>query len=105
MSRAAKTRLSPYPTRPCRPLVVYKQDSVTGAGISGCLFQLRYLGGETSGVDGTVVGTYVTSANGSFTVTGLKKGYYICEELESDSAMSLTARPNRSISPAWTKTS
>ena len=71
---------------PLSALVVYKRDSVTGAGISGCLFQLRYLGGETSGVDGTVVGTYVTSANGSFTVTGLKKGYYICEELESDGA-------------------
>ena len=78
---------------PLSALVVYKQDSVTGAGISGCLFQLRYLGGETSGVDGTVVGTYVTSANGSFTVTGLKKGYYICEELESDSGHVIDAAP------------
>ena len=78
---------------PLSALVVYKQDSVTGAGISGCLFQLRYLGGETSGVDGTVVGTYVTSANGSFTVTGLKKGYYICEELESDSGHVIDSAP------------
>ena len=78
---------------PLSALVVYKRDSVTGAGISGCLFQLRYLGGETSGVDGTVVGTYVTSANGSFTVTGLKKGYYICEELESDSGHIIDAAP------------
>ena len=78
---------------PLSALVVYKRDSVTGAGISGCLFQLRYLGGETSGVDGTVVGTYVTSANGSFTVTGLKKGYYICEELESDSGHVIDAAP------------
>ena len=78
---------------PLSALVVYKQDSVTGAGISGCLFQLRYLGGETSGVGGTVVGTYVTSANGSFTVTGLKKGYYICEELESDSGHVIDAAP------------
>ena len=52
-----------------------------------------YLGGETSGVDGTVVGTYVTSANGSFTVTGLKKGYYICEELESDSGHVIDSAP------------
>ena len=65
--------------------MVYKQDSVTGAGISGCRFQLKYLGGEVSGSGGTVIGTYTTSANGSFTVTGLKKGYYICEEMESDS--------------------
>ena len=78
---------------PLSALVVYKRDSVTGAGISGCLFQLRYLGGETSGVDGMVVGTYVTSANGSFTVTGLKKGYYICEELESDSGHVIDAAP------------
>ena len=81
------------PNTPLSALVVYKRDSVTGAGISGCLFQLRYLGGETSGVDGTVVGTYVTSANGSFTVTGLKKGYYICEELESDGAHVIDSAP------------
>ena len=78
---------------PLSALVVYKQDSVTGAGISGCRFQLKYLGGEVSGSGGTVVGTYVTSANGSFTVTGLKKGYYICEELESDSGHVIDAAP------------
>ena len=69
------------PNTPLSALVVYKQDSVTGAGISGCRFQLKYLGGEVSGSGGTVIGTYTTSANGSFTVTGLKKGYYICEEM------------------------
>ena len=78
---------------PLSALVVYKRDSVTGAGLEGCRFQLRYLGGETSGVDGTVVGTYMTSANGSFTVTGLKKGYYICEELESDGAHVVDSAP------------
>ena len=40
-----------------------------------------------------MVGTYVTSANGSFTVTGLKKGYYICEELESDSGHVIDSAP------------
>lgn len=78
---------------PLSALVVYKQDSVTGAGISGCRFQLKYLGGEVSGSGGTVIGTYTTSANGSFTVTGLKKGYYICEELESDSGHVIDAAP------------
>ena len=73
--------------------MVYKQDSVTGAGISGCRFQLKYLGGEVSGSGGTVVGTYTTSANGSFTVTRLRKGYYICEELESDSGHVIDAAP------------
>ena len=38
----------------------------------------------TSGTGGTVIGTYKTSANGSFTVTGLKAGTYIAEELASD---------------------
>lgn len=78
---------------PLSALVVYKQDSVTGAGISGCRFQLKYLGGEVSGSGGTVIGTYTTSANGSFAVTGLRKGYYICEELESDSGHVIDAVP------------
>ncbi len=78
---------------PLSALVVYKQDSVTGAGISGCRFQLKYLGGEVSGSGGTVIGNYVTSANGSFTATGLKKGYYICEELESDGAHVVDSAP------------
>ena len=78
---------------PLSALVVYKQDSVTGEAISGARFQLKYLGGEVSGSGGTVVGTYTTSANGSFTVTGLRKGYYICEELESDSGHVIDAAP------------
>ena len=81
------------PNTPLSALVVYKQDSVTGAGISSCRFQLKYLGGEVSGSGGTVIGTYTTSANGSFTVTGLKKGYYICEEMESDSGHVIDAAP------------
>ena len=78
---------------PLSALVVYKQDSVTGEAISGARFQLKYLGGEVSGSGGTVIGTYTTSANGSFTVTGLKEGYYICEELESDSGHVIDAAP------------
>ena len=82
-----------FENTPLSALVVYKQDSVTGAGISGCRFQLKYLGGEVSGSGGTVIGNYVTSANGSFTATGLKKGYYICEELESDGAHVIDSAP------------
>ena len=73
--------------------MVYKRDSVTGDAIPGCLFQLRYLGGETSGSGGTVIGTYQTSQTGSFTVTGLKAGYYICEELKSDSGHVIDSAP------------
>ena len=52
--------------------------------IEGAVFQVKYLSGNTSGTGGTVIGTYRTSANGSFTVTGLKKGTYIISELSSD---------------------
>lgn len=38
------------------------------------------------------MGTYVTSANGSFTVTGLKKGYYICESWRVTAAIIDAAR-------------
>ncbi len=69
---------------PLSALIAYKYDSVSKAAIEGCLFELRYLGGDVSGTGGTVIGRYKTGTNGSFTVTGLKAGYYICEEVESD---------------------
>ena len=61
---------------PLSALVVWKYDSVTGEAVSNAVFQVKYLTG-TSGTGGTVIGTYKTSANGSFTVTGLKEGTYI----------------------------
>ena len=91
--QAGKGHTFRFENTPLSALVVYKQDSVTGTGISGCRFQLKYLGGEVSGSGGTVIGNYVTSANGSFTVTGLKKGYYICEEVESDGAHVIDSAP------------
>ena len=69
---------------PLSALVVWKYDSVTGEAVSNAVFQVKYLTG-TSGTGGTAIGTYKTSANGSFTVTGLKEGTYIVEELASDS--------------------
>lgn len=69
---------------PLSALVVWKYDSVTGEAVSNAVFQVKYLTG-TSGTGGTVIGTYKTSANGSFTLTGLREGTYIVEELASDS--------------------
>ena len=69
---------------PHSALVVYKYDAKTGKRLEGCRFELRYLSGNTSGTGGTVIGTYVTGPNGAFTVTNLKKGTYVCQELESD---------------------
>ena len=77
---------------PLSALVVWKYDSVTGEAVSNAVFQVKYLGG-TSGTGGTVIGTYKTSANGSFTVTGLKEGTYIVEELTSDSGHVIDTAP------------
>lgn len=77
---------------PLSALVVWKYDSVTGAAVQGAVFQVKYLTG-TSGTGGTVIGTYKTSANGSFTVTGLKEGTYIVEELASDSGHVIDSAP------------
>ena len=57
---------------------------MTGEAVEGAVFQVKYLSG-TSGTGGTVIGTYKTSVNGSFTVTGLEAGTYVVEELASDS--------------------
>ena len=77
---------------PLSALVVWKYDSVTGEAVSNAVFQVKYLGG-TSGTGGTVIGTYKTSANGSFTVTGLKEGTYIVDELASDSGHVIDTAP------------
>ena len=77
---------------PLSALVVWKYDSVTGEAVSNAVFQVKYLGG-TSGTGGTVIGTYKTSTNGSFTVTGLKEGTYIVEELASDSGHVIDTAP------------
>ncbi len=77
---------------PLSALVVWKYDSVIGEAVQGAVFQVKYLGG-TSGTGGTIIGTYKTSANGSFTVTGLREGTYICEELSSDSGHVIDTAP------------
>ena len=77
---------------PLSALVVWKYDSVTGEAVSNAVFQVKYLTG-TSGTGGTVIGTYKTSANGSFTVTGLREGTYIVEELASDSGHVIDTAP------------
>lgn len=78
---------------PLSALVVYKYDSRTGAPLEGARFELRYLSGETSGTGGTVIGEYETSKNGSFTVTGLKEGTYIVQELESPDGHLIDSEP------------
>ena len=74
-----------FRNRPLSAICVWKYDRQhPNQAIEGAVFQIRYLSGNTSGTGGTVIGTFRTSANGSFTATGLKKGTYIIEELSSD---------------------
>ena len=90
--KAGESKTVVFENTPLSALIVWKYDSVTGQPVEGAVFQVRYLSGS-SGTGGTVIGTYKTSANGSFTVTGLKAGTYIVEELASDSGHVIDTAP------------
>ena len=75
---AGETKTVQVENVPLSALVVYKYDRITGEPVEGAIFQVKYLSG-TSGTGGTVIGTYRTLKNGSFTVTGLQAGAYIVE--------------------------
>ena len=90
--RSGTSKTLTFENVPLSALVVWKYDSATGEAVEGAVFQVKYLTG-TSGTGGTVIGTYKTSANGSFTVTGLKEGTYIVEELASDSGHVIDTAP------------
>ena len=83
-----------FRNNPLSAICVWKYDSQNpNMAIEGAVFQIRYLSGNTSGTGGTVIGTYQTSQNGSFTATGLKKGAYIIEELSSDGSHVIDTPP------------
>ncbi len=82
-----------FQNQPLSAICVWKYDSKTGAALPDCWFQVRYLSGDTSGSGGTVIGTYRTSENGSFTVTGCEAGTYIIEELSSDGSHVIDTPP------------
>ena len=90
--KSGTSKVLTFENIPLSALVVWKYDSVTGAAVSNAVFQVKYLTG-TSGTGGTIIGSYKTSANGSFTVTGLKEGTYIVEELASDSGHVIDSAP------------
>lgn len=81
-----------FENTPLSALIVWKYDSVSGEALEGAVFEVKYLGG-TSGTGGTVIGTYKTSANGSFTVTGLEAGTYVVQEVSSDSGHVIDSAP------------
>lgn len=85
-----------WENRPLSAIAVFKYSEKTGAALQGAEFQVRYLGG-TSGTGGTVIGTYTTSENGSFVVTGLKAGTYIVEETKSSPFYSIGTAPQTAL--------
>ena len=90
--KASTSKTITFEDTPLSALVVFKYDSVTGEAVSGAVFQVKYLSG-TSGTGGTVIGTYKSSSNGSFTVTGLKAGTYVVNEIASDSEHVIDTAP------------
>ena len=87
---ASDTQTLTFTNTPKGALVVWKYDSVTGEAVKNAVFQIKNI---TAGAGGNVVGTYKTTANGSFTVTGLDAGTYIVEEIASDSGHVIDASP------------
>ena len=87
-----KNAVKIWENRPLSALVVFKYDEKTGAALQGAEFQIRYLGG-TSGMGGTVIGTYTTSENGSIILTRLKAGTYIVEETKASPFYSIDTPP------------
>lgn len=90
--KAGTSKVLTFENTPLSALVVWKYDSVTHEAVEGATFQVRYLAGA-SGTGGTVIGTYKTSNNGSFTVTNLKTGTYVVEEIASDEAHVIDTAP------------
>ena len=90
--KGGESKVLTFENVPLSALIVWKYDSKTGEAVEGAIFQVRYLGGM-SGTGGTVIGTYKTGPNGSFSVTGLKEGNYIVEELASDSGHVIDTAP------------
>lgn len=90
--KGGKAHTFRFQNTPLSALAVWKYDSVTHEAVAGATFRVKYLAGS-SGTGGTVIGTYKTGANGSFTVTGLKAGTYVVEELASDEAHVIDTAP------------
>nr|WP_325299425.1 SpaA isopeptide-forming pilin-related protein [uncultured Dysosmobacter sp.] len=80
--KGGESKVITFQNVPKNAIIVEKYDSVTGAALPGCTFQLRYLGG-TSGTGGTVIGTKVTGKNGTAMWTGLNPGAYVLEEVDA----------------------
>ena len=84
-----ESKVLTFENTPLSAIIIRKVDSESGQPLEGAWFRIRYLGG-TSGTDGTVVGEYKTSSNGTIVATGLKAGTYVCEEISAPDGYVIT---------------
>ena len=82
--KAGEDKEITFENSPQSAIIIKKVDRETGAVLTGIRFEIRYLSGAT-GTEGTVIGTYTTSKNGTITVAGLKPGVYSVAEVSTDS--------------------
>ncbi len=82
--KAGEDKEITFENSPQSAIIIKKVDAETGEALEGIKFEVRYLSGAT-GTEGTVVGTYTTSKNGTITIAGLKPGVYSVAEVSSDS--------------------
>ena len=90
--QAGKSYTFRFENQPLSAIIVYKYDEKTTQALEGAEFEIKYLGG-TSGTGGTSIGTFKTSSNGTFTVTGLQAGTYVISETRSSPYYSIDTTP------------
>ena len=78
-----------FENTPLSGLVIKKVDMDNGEVLAGAKFQVKYLSG-ISGSGGTVIGEYVTSANGTIVLNRLKAGTYVIEEVKAPMGYEIT---------------
>lgn len=78
---------------PLSALVGFKYDSKTGKGIPGCPFRAALFERQYQRHGRYRHRHLRDGPNGAFTVTGLKKGTYICEEVSSDGSHIIDSEP------------
>ena len=81
---------------PLSTILIQKMDEETGKPVEGTWFRLKYLN-ETTSMDGTTIGEYVTDENGQIELTGLDKGAYIVDEISAPAGYVLSEVSSRTV--------
>ena len=87
-----------FDNTPLSAIIVKKLNTdASPLPLPGMVFQVRYLGGDQSGSGGTIIGEYATTENGTYVITGLKRGYYIIEEKIPPAGHALSAESVQTV--------